>query len=115
MADPLKPIEVFKTCFIVAADRAEIHPNQLGLRDFLLEDCASVSDPFDFAVRALEYFCVEEERFNGNIVGLTAVIRFLERVTGTHEQPEAVKALAGIMKTTPTRNALLGWAKTWFS
>jgi len=48
-----------------------------GLRDFLLDEVSANDRPADIAAKALRYFCVEEGRFNGFLVGLETAIQFL--------------------------------------
>lgn len=84
-----------------------------GLRDFLIEVAAGGDSPADMAAKALVWFCVEEGRFNGFLVGLETVLQFLAEQLGgpqnSTERVAAFKDLRSILESRPDFAAVRQW------
>ncbi|HLN33298.1 MAG TPA: hypothetical protein VK395_36560 [Gemmataceae bacterium] len=81
-----------------------------GLRDFELERRGKRLSPQGIARDALVYFCLEEGRFNGFVLGIKAVLQFLSECKILPADPRQVyQDLGEILKAHCTPEMIQRW------
>jgi hypothetical protein len=89
-----------------------------GLRDFLIDEEERSDVPQEIAARALSALCTGDLGTRDRLVFLT-VVEFLDETIGApHEDPEGIqrlRSLAEILRSVGTYEAVLHWARSWYS
>jgi hypothetical protein len=89
-----------------------------GLQDFLVDEVTPSDGVAEIAAKALHYFCVEEDRFNGFFIGVETAVQFLNEHLG-RPATEAQRAIAfrdlkNILDGGGQLAALEQWAKAHY-
>jgi hypothetical protein len=108
------PLRLLIDCFLQALDQAGEFPHRSGLRDFQVEHKDREASVYEWAALALQHFCIRDGRFNGYLVGVTGVVRFLAETTDSSPTRQALQDLRDVLEGTPTAESLVDWAKGAF-
>lgn len=89
-------------------------PRDSSIQD-LFENSLSPSDTvYEIAAKALLHFGVTDGHFNNRLAAVTLVLGFLEACTGHERTQASIRDLRQTLETSPTYDALTGWARSHF-
>ncbi len=98
----------------IASAKAGVRPSQSGLQDFLLDFDETPEGPRELAARAIVHFCFDDGEFNGRRYYAVAIVRFLEKASGSQITVQGANDLKNMLAENVTHDALLGWAESNF-
>jgi len=84
-------------------------------RQFSIDIAGGCGSPAELAAKALNYFCIEDGRYNSNRIGVNLAIRFLgETLRPPRGGPQRFKDLEAILNAGGRVEEILGWIDLWY-